>query len=143
MKYLTPRSDRFKEESGRKREWRNAGKFTRSSCASSLSVTCNNGHFNYPRSACASISMQIKEVAILLLLASNRDARRKREREKNEMGGERRMLREEEKKKTREKGKWSGIMRKSAKVRRMETLVGESGGRGMVEMKFERLKGGG
>lgn len=46
---------------------RNAGKFTRSSCASLLSVTCNNAHFNYPRFACASISMQIKEVAILRL----------------------------------------------------------------------------
>lgn len=61
-------------------------------------------------------------------VASNRDAKRKtRWRTKREE-----KLRK--KGKRRREGKWSGIMRKSAKARRTETLVSESGGRRRVEI---------
>lgn len=105
------------EESGRKCDGGMQEKFTRSSCASLLSVTCNNAHFNYPRSASVSISMQITEVAILL------EKKRKTNEDVKEEGRKR-------------KGKWSGIMRKSEKKR----LVSESGGGRRVEVKFERFE---
>lgn len=59
-------------------------------------MTCNNAHFNYPRSASVSISMQITEVAILL------EKKRKTNEDVKEEGRKR-------------KRKWSGIMRKSEK----------------------------
>lgn len=80
-------------------------------------MTCNNAHFNYPRSASVSISMQITEVAILL------EKKRKTNEDVKEEGRKR-------------KGKWSGIMRKSEKKR----LVNESGGGRRVEVKFERFE---
>lgn len=80
-------------------------------------MTCNNAHFNYPRSASVSISMQITEVAILL----------EKKRKTNE---------DVKKKGRKRKGKWSGIMRKSEKKR----LVSESGGGRRVEVKFERFE---
>lgn len=63
-------------------------------------MTCNNAHFNYPRSA--SISMQIKEVAILLGCIEPRCE--EKDALKNETGGE---VKKEGKKKTRREMEWN------------------------------------
>lgn len=63
-------------------------------------MTCNNAHFNYPRSA--SISMQIKEVAIPLGCIEPRCE--EKDALKNETGGE---VKKEGKKKTRREVEWN------------------------------------